>query len=90
MLDHLVIQHERKTLSISRSAHVLVGEQRFALANRIPLRRNMRQERNHRALQQMPWSQLAPLNLHEVLQVIVLPFMQALQTRTHWSIFLAS
>jgi hypothetical protein len=41
MLDHLVIQHERKTLSISRSAHVLVGEQRFALANRIPLRRNM-------------------------------------------------
>ena len=47
-------------------------------------------EPNHQALQQMPRSQLAPLNLHEVLQVIVLPFMQALQTCTHWSIFLAS
>jgi hypothetical protein len=48
------------------------------------------EERNHQALQQMPRSQLAPLNLHEVLQVIVLPFMQALQTCTHWSIFRAS
>jgi hypothetical protein len=41
-------------------------------------------------VQQMPRSQLAPRNLHEVLQVIVLPFMQALQTCAHWSIFLAS
>jgi hypothetical protein len=27
--------------------------------------------------------QLAPFNLHDVLQVTVLPFMQALQTSTH-------
>jgi hypothetical protein len=28
--------------TLRRLAHVLVGEQRFALANRIPLRRDMR------------------------------------------------
>jgi hypothetical protein len=29
-------------------------------------------------------TQLAPLSLQEVLQVTLLPFMQALQTSTHW------
>lgn len=35
-------------------------------------------------------TQLAPLSLHDVLQVTVLPFMHALQTSTHWLSFRAS
>jgi hypothetical protein len=35
-------------------------------------------------------SYLAPLSLHDVLQVTVFPFMQALQTSTHSLSFFAS
>jgi hypothetical protein len=33
---------------------------------------------------------MAPLSLHEVLQVTALPFMQALHTSTHWLSLLES
>jgi hypothetical protein len=37
-----------------------------------------------------PPPQVAPFNLHDVVQVTGVPFMQALQTSTHWSSFVAS
>src|SRR5205085_8460278 len=40
-MGSLVIPFERKTPWILRLPHVLVGEQRFAVANRIPLRRDI-------------------------------------------------
>jgi hypothetical protein len=42
---------------------------------------------SHRA--ELP-PQVAPFNLHDVVQVVIVPLMQILQTSTHWSNFLAS
>jgi len=35
-------------------------------------------------------AQVAPFNLHDVVQVVVVPLMHILQTSTHWSSFAAS